>query len=193
MGVNTIFPQHEVDIVGTVRATSFDGDGSGLTGIESLPSQTSQSGKFLTTDGSAASWGTPGGGKVLQVIHKYQAQSGSYYTNSTSYVDTQLSATITLSSTSSKVLVLMDIHGINVTYANGYLRIVRGSTEFAGSVDFYASNDAHNFGQSIMTIDSPSSTSALTYTVQAKTNNTSRYYSYHESGANNLILMEIGV
>jgi hypothetical protein len=34
-----------------------DGDGSGLTGVDSLPSQTSQSGKFLTTDGSAASWG----------------------------------------------------------------------------------------------------------------------------------------
>jgi hypothetical protein len=33
MGVNTIFPQHEVDIVGTVRATSFDGDGSALAGV----------------------------------------------------------------------------------------------------------------------------------------------------------------
>ena len=35
-----------------------DGDGSALTGVDSLPSQSSQSGKFLTTDGSAASWGT---------------------------------------------------------------------------------------------------------------------------------------
>ena len=35
-----------------------DGDGSALTGISALPSQSSQSGKFLTTDGSAASWGT---------------------------------------------------------------------------------------------------------------------------------------
>ena len=33
-----------------------NGDGSGLTGVDSLPSQTSQSGKFLTTNGSAASW-----------------------------------------------------------------------------------------------------------------------------------------
>jgi hypothetical protein len=38
-----------------------DGDGSGLTGVDSLPSQTSQSGKFLTTNGSAASWGEAGG------------------------------------------------------------------------------------------------------------------------------------
>lgn len=44
------------DIGTTVLAPN--GDGSSLTGISSLPSQTSQSGKFLTTNGSAASWGT---------------------------------------------------------------------------------------------------------------------------------------
>ena len=42
------------DIGTTVLAPN--GDGSSLTGISSLPSQTSQSGKFLTTNGSAASW-----------------------------------------------------------------------------------------------------------------------------------------
>ena len=41
-----------------------DGDGSGLTGVDSLPSQTSQSGKFLTTNGSAASWGEAGSSVV---------------------------------------------------------------------------------------------------------------------------------
>jgi len=34
------------------------GDGSGLTGIDALPSQSGQSGKYLTTDGSSASWDT---------------------------------------------------------------------------------------------------------------------------------------
>jgi hypothetical protein len=38
-----------------------DGNGSALTGVDSLPSQTSQTGKFLTTNGSAASWGEVGG------------------------------------------------------------------------------------------------------------------------------------
>lgn len=47
---------------GTVTATAFSGDGSGLTGVDSLPSQTGNAGKFLTTDGSAASWGAAGGG-----------------------------------------------------------------------------------------------------------------------------------
>lgn len=40
----------------TINSTSLLG--SGNLDIDSLPSQTGQSGKFLTTDGSAASWGT---------------------------------------------------------------------------------------------------------------------------------------
>ena len=52
------------DIGTTVLAPN--GNGSNLTGIDSLPSQSSQSGKFLTTNGSAASWGTvAGAGMVL--------------------------------------------------------------------------------------------------------------------------------
>jgi len=39
-----------------------DGDGSNLTGIDSLPSQSGNADKFLTTNGSAASWGEAGGG-----------------------------------------------------------------------------------------------------------------------------------
>ncbi len=45
-----------VTITGTATATAFAGDGSALTGITTLPSQTSNSGKFLTTNGSVASW-----------------------------------------------------------------------------------------------------------------------------------------
>ena len=48
-----------------------DGDGSALTGVDSLPSQSSQSGKFLTTNGSAASWGTvaPAGLVLLSTVN----------------------------------------------------------------------------------------------------------------------------
>jgi hypothetical protein len=47
---------------GTVTATAFSGDGSALTGVDSLPSQTGNNGLFLTTDGSTASWAEAGGG-----------------------------------------------------------------------------------------------------------------------------------
>jgi len=45
-----------IDVTGTVAATSFTGDGGSLTGIDALPTQSSQSGKFLTTDGTNANW-----------------------------------------------------------------------------------------------------------------------------------------
>ena len=48
-------------VIGT-NVLAPDGDGSALTGIAALPSQSSQSGKFLTTNGSAASWATVASG-----------------------------------------------------------------------------------------------------------------------------------
>jgi len=47
---------------GTVTATAFSGDGSGLTGVDSLPSQTGNAGNYLTTDGTDASWGAVSAG-----------------------------------------------------------------------------------------------------------------------------------
>ena len=41
---------------GDISATTFYGDGSNLTGIDALPSQSGNAGKLLTTDGSTASW-----------------------------------------------------------------------------------------------------------------------------------------
>lgn len=42
----------------TLVADSFVGDGSGLTGIDTLPSQTGHNGEYLTTDGTNPSWGS---------------------------------------------------------------------------------------------------------------------------------------
>lgn len=48
--------------------------GSGNINIDSLPSQTGQSGKFLTTDGSSASWGT------VDALPSQSGQSGKFLT-----------------------------------------------------------------------------------------------------------------
>jgi len=53
----------EVDLISfstfeVANALSPTGDGSQLTGIDALPTQTGQTGKYLGTDGSAATWNT---------------------------------------------------------------------------------------------------------------------------------------
>ncbi len=48
----------KLDTTGTPTGAKFLQDDMAWTTVDSLPSQTSQSGKFLTTDGSTASWGT---------------------------------------------------------------------------------------------------------------------------------------
>jgi hypothetical protein len=57
---------------GTVAATAFVGDGSGLSGVDSLPSQTGNDGKFLSTDGSSASWSQLETGVPYATVFKYQ-------------------------------------------------------------------------------------------------------------------------
>ncbi len=122
MGVNTIFPQHEVDIVGTVRATSFEGDGSALAGIEGLPSQTSQSGKFLTTDGSAASWGEAGGGAMVLL----------------STVTASSSSTVDIESTFNSTYDGYIIKGYGITFSSNAVQL-RGRLKIGGSYQTAAS------------------------------------------------------
>lgn len=58
----------DIDALG-IAASSITGalpaiDGSALTGIDGLPTQSGQTGKYLTTNGTAASWGTVASGGV---------------------------------------------------------------------------------------------------------------------------------
>ena len=72
-------------VVGT-DVLAPDGNGSSLTGVDSLPSQTSQSGKFLTTNGSAASWGEAGGAwDLLETITASSSSTVDFTTFSSNY------------------------------------------------------------------------------------------------------------
>ena len=77
-----------------------------------IPSQSGQSGKFLTTNGSALSFGAVSAGKILQVVSqaKTDTASNSLATDSWwSYTDTSLRVTLTPSSASNKILLFAQI------------------------------------------------------------------------------------
>ena len=105
-------------------------------------------------------------GAVLQVVEAdFSTQTD---ISSTSYADSGLSVSITPTSSSSKILVITNVHCfINGTGFIG-LNIVRGSTQIAEASK--AVSFADNTGNmSVLTkLDSPSTASATTYKVQMK-------------------------
>ena len=113
-------------------------------------------------------------GKVLQVVSGETTTQMS--TTSSSYVDTNLTVNITPTSTSSKILVTVD--GACQVYDNGidpraFAQILRASTSFVASrYGLYiagAGSDTNWYGTHSMSIlDSPATTSQLTYKVQVK-------------------------
>ena len=134
--------------------------------------------------------------KVLQVV---QATNSTAVTStSTSYVTTGLNATITPSSTTSKVLVLvtMPARNQNATGTGSYT-IFRGTV--AGTNLFGAPGFGYIYGDPIMRgsvagnyLDSPATTSAQTYTVGMKTDSaTSAVYAQEASTTSTITLLEI--
>lgn len=55
-------------VFGNVTATAFYGDGSNLSGVDALPDQTGNNNKYLTTDGSVASWDSVQSGAIQDVF-----------------------------------------------------------------------------------------------------------------------------
>ena len=127
------------------------------------------------------------GARVLSAGHIVQVVQGStntaYSSASTSYADTGLTATITPTSTSSKIFVRVTQHYRFDRYGWS-IKIVRGSTDVQAPVNNYMvyntdlNSDQRQF-LSYEIIDSPSSTSALTYKTQVI---------LHQSSGTNLIL-----
>ena len=161
----------------------------------------------------AALTNLPGGGKVLQVVSGHK--SDTFTTTSASFTDiTGLTATITPSSTSSKILVICSIAVSNASATYGtQIRLLRGATSIAGgdlagsrqqSIGQYSMSVTHQVS-SITTnyLDSPASTSATIYKAQGLTQSGSGGLYINRSGddadvsqhgryASTITLMEIG-
>jgi hypothetical protein len=163
--------------------------------------------------GSIASSAMPAG-SVLQVVSTTKTDTFSHNTQTFTDV-TGLSATITPSSTSSKILVLGSV-SLGASTDFGYIRLMRDSTpinigdaasnrvQTTGAM-FYP-NGSPIYGNSPIPLDfldSPSTTSAVTYKIQIRTGaGTSSVYinrtgsdrntvNYEWRTPSNIIIMEI--
>lgn len=130
---------------------------------------------YLASGAARSNWGAGG---VLQVVNA--TVTGDVTTSSTTYTSTGLFATITPSSTSSKIVCLTSSNvsyiatSTNALYGAFYRGTSgNGSGSAIGANPYYwvtASNGSYQPSQ-MMFVDSPASTSALTYTVMYRSAN----------------------
>ena len=112
---------------------------------------------------------TGANGGIIQVVQV--TKTDQFATSSTSYTDvTGMSATITPRSTSNKILVRVCVMiGTGNTANDNFIRVLRGSTNIL-TTDYCVRNDegtSNNTEYTIEVLDSPSTTSAITYKLQA--------------------------
>jgi hypothetical protein len=148
-------------------------------------------------------------GHVVQVVQGLKTDSVS--TNSTSFTNTGLSASITPSSSSNKILIQVNtVIGQSNFIKRVHLKLTGGNTatyigdagtgvESAVSVVTRVSGDSYGMmPTSMQYLDSPSTTSAITYQVQWRVESDTAYmnrpYTLDAQGANTastIVLMEI--
>jgi hypothetical protein len=136
-------------------------------------------------------------GKILQVVSA--TRSTLFQSSSTTFTDiTTMTASITPSSTASKVLIVFSTAGIGANgTADVLCRIMRDSTAVADPVLSSGVITATNESRPAMVfyIDSPASVSALTYKMQGRTTNSAfsigGRYDGTNVGVSSFMLMEI--
>jgi hypothetical protein len=164
-------------------------------------------GQVLTVAGGVPSWAAPaGGGKILQVVNATTTTQTTIA--STNMTDTTITATITPTLTTSKILVL--ITGQYEAYRNTTendinARIMRGATAIASwTGGYFGGIHAGNTGSGVwlyMTgtwtwLDNPATTSATTYKLQSCVQSTANSGSVQwqlGSVPSGITLLEVGV
>ncbi len=113
------------------------------------------------------------GGKILQVVNTFKDDRVS--TQSTSFVDVGLSASITPSDSSHKILIMWNCN-VSKSSGVGHFNLMRDSTNIAqpeagahnqlSTKQFYHAGHSAHTNVSHQFLDSPSSTSSITYKLQ---------------------------
>ena len=142
--------------------------------------------------------GLPSGssGGVIQVKSAPKTD-GDFNTSSSSYTDvTGLSVSITPTRSDSKILIFATVHGVGDSSTQAYFRFMRDSTPICvgdaagsrvqatlGSMYYNQANDTKSCSQTFL--DSPSTTSAVTYKIQARTQGAGTIYIKRSRGDQN--------
>lgn len=135
-------------------------------------------------------------GSVLQVVNAVLTSGASSSTST--FADTGLSASITPTSATSKILIIVNHTGLakNVNDAYLALQLLRGSTflvKIEGAAG-YTGNSNTNYvsGSGCTYLDSPATTSSTTYKTQFASANNNSQATFGTNGASSTItLMEI--
>ena len=167
-------------------------------------------GTVLTADSAEATglkWATPaagGGGKILQVVNANITSSVTI--TSQSLTDTNITATITPTSATSKILILiaakfqMQVSTRNIDTGAAILRGATNIQSYGSAVWNYRDYATltfleEHFITNLHYVDSPSTTSSTTYKLQAQHNGTGNSRSMTFQGnsvSSQITLMEIG-
>jgi len=156
----------------------------------------------LIKDSAIASSYITGAGKVLQVV------TGVTTTNSTNttatLADTGLTASITPTSASNKILVMVAQHYLSYrgnTAAGARIALLRDTTVIVGNTSYdiiqgYASTNENKGIHTIVYMDSPATTSSTTYKTQHRVEsatNSAVIEISRNSHPSSIVLMEIAV
>jgi hypothetical protein len=174
----------------TLEATVGAHDLNSLSGVGIT---TPVEGDLLTYNGTSWVNGVPAGGSILQVVSTTKTDHFTATPAALTYVDvTGLSASITPISTSSTILVIVNVMLSN-SGGRSRLRLMRDATEIGGSstsgFGFVSINPASGtdltFYPGLSFSDAPATTSELTYKIQGTTGTTSVAFIVNKSNSDN--------
>ena len=176
---------------GTVTGLAVGGLPDGIVDAGTLATDSVTAAKL---EASAITGADLPAGSVLQV--KIVEDTSLLLVATTTYTDTNMSVSITPTSTSSKILAVWTVQGnLSVANAGWGVKLLRDSTAIWTSpvqyIQYTADSNGARDTSTHMHLDSPNTTSAITYKVQVSSYSSRNIYFNDDNAQSQLVVMEI--